>query len=339
MHSKNIQLFKDKFGSNLAILAHHYQSDAIVEHADLVGDSLQLAAAIPELEAEYIVFCGVDFMAETAAVLAGPRQKIFSPDLGATCVMADMAPDYLVNNILQKLNHHQRVIPLAYVNSSIGVKALCGEYGGSVCTSSNASKMLTWALTQGDQVLFLPDQNLGRNVSARCNIPDSMTQTIDIRKKGSNINPANLASKKILFWPGVCAVHFRLKAGNVMEIMHKSPEALIVVHPESHPHVVDMAHASGSTSKIISFVEQAVPGSTIYIGTEDNLVLRLKQKHPDKNILPLGAGYCSNMAKITPELLSSCLENLSSDNAVQVNPSLISNANKAVETMLRVTAS
>lgn len=339
MHSKKIQKFKKTLGSDLAILAHHYQSDTIVQHADLIGDSLQLAAAIPKLKAKYIVFCGVDFMAETAAVLAAPHQMVFSPCPDATCVMADMAPVSLVKNILEKTGQQRKIIPLAYVNSSIGVKALCGQFQGSVCTSANASKMLEWALTQGDQVLFLPDKNLGQNMARSAGISSEEIKFIDIRQQGSNFFPDQLSDQKILLWPGVCAVHFRLKPENISEIMNNDPRASIIVHPESHPEVVSLAHESGSTSKIISFVSKADPGSTIYVGTEDNLVMRLKKEHPDKNIFPLGAGYCSNMAKTTPELLASTLENLSQDCAIGVDKNHAGLARTAVETMLEVTSS
>ncbi|MFN2268064.1 MAG: quinolinate synthase NadA [Desulfonatronovibrio sp.] len=339
MHSKKIQDSKQRLGPDLAILAHHYQSDTIVQHADLVGDSLQLAAAIPKLKAKYIVFCGVDFMAETAAVLAAPHQKIFLPRPDATCVMADMAPASLVRNILEKLGRQKKIIPLAYVNSSIGVKALCGQFQGSVCTSANASKMLEWALNQGDQVLFLPDQNLGKNTARLAGISSEKIQVIDVRQQGSKLPVEKHKDQKLLLWPGVCAVHFRLKPENVSEIINDNPQAMVVVHPESHPDVVKLAHDSGSTSKIISFVQGSAPGSTIYVGTEDNLVLRLQKEHPDKNIFPLGAAYCSNMAKTTPEHLAETLENLNPDNMVKVDEDLAGLARTAVETMLKVSAS
>ena len=338
MYYDRIQDVKKKLGSELAILAHHYQSDSIVEHADLVGDSLQLAAAIPELEARFIVFCGVDFMAETAAVLASSEQLIFSPDPEATCVMANMAPDYLVRKILQRVSVSGKVIPLAYVNSSIGVKAICAEYGGSVCTSSNAPLMLKWALARGDRVLFLPDKNLGQNTARLSGINPGEIQILDIRNKGKIIRIEALANKKLLLWPGVCAVHFRLNKDKIMDLRRKNPGALIVVHPESDPEVVAMADEAGSTSRIISFTRDAPPKSTIFIGTEDNLVMRLKKQYRNKNIFPLGAGYCRNMAKITPKNLASCLENLVPGNAVRVDSNLVPHTRKAVETMLKVSS-
>lgn len=338
MYNERISAVKNRLGRDLAILAHHYQSDAIVEHADLVGDSLQLSAAISGLEARFIVFCGVDFMAETAAVLAARQQMIFSPDPGATCVMADMAPDYLVRRILEKISLSGKVIPLSYVNSSLGVKAVCGEYGGSVCTSSNASMMLDWAFKQGDRVLFLPDMNLGRNIAGLSGLDPADIHILDIRSGGENIRVHDLEDKRLLLWPGVCAVHFRIKKENVMSIRRDNPEALMVVHPESHPEVVSLADAAGSTSKIISFTRNAPPGSRVFIGTEDNLVFRLRKRYPDKDILPLGAGYCSNMARITPKLLARCLENLTPENAVRVAPGLAQSAHKAVDTMLEVSS-
>lgn len=338
MYNERIREIRKNIGKDLAILAHHYQSDAIVEHADLVGDSLQLSAAIPGLEARFIVFCGVDFMAETAAVLAADGQMIFSPDPGATCVMANMAPDFLVRRIIEKLSFSGRVTPLSYVNSSLGVKAICGEYGGSVCTSSNAPMMLDWAFKQGGRVLFLPDKNLGRNTAHLSGVDPGDIHILDIRQNGANIRTHELEDKKLFLWPGVCAVHFRLKKDKVMSIQRNNPKALMVVHPESDPGVVSMADEAGSTSKIISFTRNAPPGSRVFIGTEDNLVFRLRKKYPDKDILPLGAGYCSNMARITPKLLARCLETLDPENAVKVDPGLAQNARKAVETMLEVSS-
>ncbi len=339
MYSSKIQDIKQKYGSSLAILAHHYQSDAIIEHADMVGDSLQLAAAIPGLDAEHIVFCGVDFMAETAAVLAGSHQMIFSPDIAATCVMANMAPYFLVRNVIEKVGAGGKVIPLSYVNSSLGVKSICGRYGGSVCTSSNAPAMLKWAFAQGDRVLFLPDMNLGMNMAELYGLDHGAVQVLDIRNNGNNINTVELAKKQLLLWPGVCAVHFRLKQHNVMEVRKSHPDALIFVHPECNPGVVALADETGSTSKIISFTAKAPQDKPIFIGTEDNLVYRLKREYPDKNINPLGAGYCSNMARITVEKLANCLESMSPEKAVMVDPELAVYARKAVETMLEEIAS
>lgn len=337
MYYQQIKNIRKKLGSELAILAHHYQNDSIVEHADLVGDSLQLAAAIPDLHARLIMFCGVDFMAETAAVLANPGQKVFMPAPDATCVMADMAPASLADEVMTRLEQTGRVIPLAYVNSSIGVKAICGKFKGSVCTSANAGKMLDWAFKQGDQVLFLPDKNLGRNTAIKSGLNLHKVHTLDIRNKGAHIRARELTDKKLLLWPGVCAVHFRLKQSRLASVRQSNPHALIVVHPESDPAVVSMADETGSTSRIISFARKAPAGSTIYIGTEDNLVHRLNKEYPDKNILPLGAGYCSNMARTTPGHLALALENMAPENAVTVDPGLAPYARKAVETMLEVT--
>lgn len=339
MHSKKISEIKQKMGGRLKILAHHYQHDSIVEHADLTGDSLQLASAIADLEAEKIIFCGVNFMAETAAALAGPGQMVFAPVPEATCVMADMAPARLVETILKRLSLNKKVIPLAYVNSSIQVKDICGRYQGSVCTSANAARMLDWALSQGDQVLFLPDQNLGLNTAAQLGISPDELSVLDIRNNGSLVDPASLADQKLLLWPGVCAVHFRLKPETINKIMADHPDALIIVHPETSPRVVELAHEAGSTSKIISFVEKSPPGSRIYIGTEDHLVGRLQKRFQDKQIFSLGVGFCSNMSRTTPESLLQCLENTEPQKAVTIQGHLARNARKSIETMLKAGAS
>ncbi|MFW5730868.1 MAG: quinolinate synthase NadA [Desulfonatronovibrionaceae bacterium] len=339
MYSEQIFRIKQKMGGRLKILAHHYQHDSIVEHADLVGDSLQLASAIPNLEAEKIIFCGVNFMAETAAALAGPGQMVFAPVPEATCVMADMAPARLVETILQRLSSRAKVIPLAYVNSSLQVKDICGRYQGSVCTSANAAGMLDWALSQGDQVLFLPDQNLGQNTADQLEISPDEISVLNIKNNGQMIDPGRLAARKLLLWPGVCAVHYRLKPDTIQKILAADPQALIIVHPETSPQVVSLAHESGSTSKIISFVEKAPPGSRIYIGTEDHLVHRLQKKHKNKHIFSLKVGFCSNMSRTTPQKLLKCLEKPEPQRAVKIQKDLARNARRSIQTMLKAGSS
>ncbi|GAB6060857.1 quinolinate synthase NadA [Desulfonatronum parangueonense] len=335
--SEKITALRQQLGSSLAILGHHYQSDDVVRHVDFQGDSLELARKIPDLDARYIVFCGVSFMAETAALLAKKEQSVLIPDPKAHCCMAGTAPTQRVAKVLQEITDlGRKVIPLAYVNSTVGVKALCGEYGGSVCTSANAATMLEWALGQGDCVLFLPDKNLGMNTADLLRIPEQEQAVLNVRDK-DGLNPDSL-SKKLLFWPGVCAIHFRLKPEDVRLVQEDDPRPLVFVHPECEPGVVALADVSASTSGIIRAVREAPPGATIYIGTEDNLVLRLARLHPDKHIYPLGAGYCSAMLKITEAKLLDTLENLDEHAAVQVDPAVAPKARKALETMLDVMA-
>lgn len=331
-----IAAVRQRLGADLVILGHHYQSDAVIRHVDFQGDSLELARRIPGLEARYIVFCGVSFMAETAALLAKPSQSVLIPDPQAHCCMAGTSPTRRVAKILERTaTLGRKVIPLAYVNSSVGVKALCGAYGGSVCTSANAATMLDWALGQGDCVLFLPDKNLGLNTARLLGILEQDCAVLNVRQDGSCLTDRELA-RKLLLWPGVCAIHFRLKPEDVLEVREDDPQAMVLVHPECDPDVVALADFSGSTSGIIRTVRQASSGATIFIGTEDNLVLRLARLHPDKHIYPLGAGYCNAMGKITEAKLLQTLEQPDSHEAVRIDQATASDARKSLETMLDV---
>ncbi|TVQ97429.1 MAG: quinolinate synthase NadA [Desulfovibrionales bacterium] len=332
---QKITALREHLGASLAILGHHYQSDEVIRHVDFQGDSLELARRIPRLEARYIVFCGVSFMAETATLLATSGQSVLIPDPTAHCCMAGTAPTAKVAQILEAIaKTGRKVVPLAYVNSSVGVKALCGQYGGSVCTSANAKIMLRWAMGQGDCVLFLPDKNLGMNTASLLGIAPQDQAVVDVR--GTARLDETTLSRKLLYWPGVCAIHFRLKPEDVRLVLEDDPRPLIFVHPECDPDVVALADVSASTSGIIRAVDEAPSGATIYIGTEDNLVLRLARRHPNKHIYPLGAGYCSAMLKITESKLLDTLENRDRHQPVLVEPGVAPNARKALETMLDV---
>ncbi|MBT8763603.1 quinolinate synthase NadA [Desulfohalobiaceae bacterium Ax17] len=333
-----IEQIKKNLGPDLAILGHHYQNDNIIAYTDIKGDSLELARKIPELKAKYIVFCGVHFMAESAAILAQENQMVFLPALDARCVMADTAPASLVEKILISLNQEgKKIIPLAYVNSSAEVKAICGKYDGSVCTSANAPKMLAWALNQGDGVLFLPDKNLGQNMAKILGLSPGEIVTVDIRSQGKHINFGKIKDKKLFLWPGVCAIHFRFKAEQLNHIRKTDPKAKIIVHPECDPDVVAIADASGSTSFIIKYVREAEPGTRIYVGTEDNLVHRLANEYRgQKEVLPITPSLCSNMAKITEQNLLHTLKNMKPENKITVSEDIAVLARKALEKMLEV---
>lgn len=333
--TQRITALRRELGSSLAILGHHYQSDDVIRHVDFQGDSLELARRIPGLDARYIVFCGVSFMAETAALLAKPEQTVLIPDPQAHCCMAGTAPDSRVAGVLERITAAGRtVVPLAYVNSSVGVKALCGRYGGSVCTSANAAVMLEWALGQGDCVLFLPDKNLGMNTARLLGVSSRDQAVLNVREEIAWSE--KVLSRKLLLWPGVCAIHFRLKPDDVRQVLEDDPRPLVFVHPECEPAVVGLADVSASTSGIIRAVHEAPAGATIYIGTEDNLVLRLAGLYPDKHIYPLGAGYCSAMLKITEQKLLETLEHPDHHEPVRVDSKVAPDARKALETMLAV---
>ena len=325
---------KEALGAKLCILAHHYQADDVVRHADILGDSLELARRIDGLGAEHIVFCGVHFMAETAAILARPGQKVHIPDEDASCVMADMVPAALAEKVLAALNRDgARIIPLTYVNSSAAVKAVCGRHGGSVCTSANAKTMMKWALDQGDGVLFMPDANLGRNTARALGIDPARTLRLDVRGQGRHVAAADPATS-IYLWPGLCAVHALFHTEHLSAIRRDEPDALILVHPECSPEVVAMADGAGSTSYLIKAVAEAPAGSTIYVGTEWNLVNRLALRHTDRTVRPLRTALCSNMAKITEENLARTLTALDTAEPVRVDDDIARPARIALQRML-----
>lgn len=340
MYSDIITEQKQKYGKSLAILGHHYQSDEIIRHTDLKGDSLELARQIEKLEAQHIVFCGVHFMAESAAIVRREDQKVYIPDTSAGCVMANMAPAWLVDKVLTKILNEsgKKIIPLAYVNTPAAVKTICGKHGGSVCTSANAEKMLSWALEQGDGVLFLPDRNLALNTADKLGIPADKRMILDIRKKGEAVDTQQTIDKQLLIWPGLCAIHQRFKLKQIEDFRSKYPGCKVIVHPECPPELVKAADGNGSTSYLIKYVQESPAGTTIVIGTETNLVNRLKNEFPDRNIIPLGISVCSNMAKINEKNLANLLQNLETATYEDVSDEIREPAKIALERMLQVCA-
>lgn len=327
-------------GDDLAIVAHHYQRDDVVAHADILGDSLELSRKVAALSARDIVFCGVFFMAETAAMLAKPGQRIHIPVREAACVMSEMAPAVLAETVLRRLGEAGRdPLPLTYVNSSAAVKAVVGSRGGAVCTSANAAKMLKWALDQGRGVLFLPDKMLGQNTCDTLGIPPGRRHILDIRGGGSRLDIEAARTAEVLLWPGQCVIHSRFKAADIAAVRSETPEAKVIVHPECPPETVAKADAAGSTSFIIRYVSEAPPGSDIVIGTEINLVSRLaKQYQGIKHIRPLCRSSCSNMAKGTEENLLAKLVSLDTAEPVRVPEAVREPAKAAVLRMLEVSA-
>ncbi len=336
---EKILSYKEKYGKKLAIVAHHYQKDEIVKYADITGDSLELARKVKDLEAKYIVFCGVYFMAESAAVVAREEQKIFTPTLDADCTMSNMAPSYLVEQVMQKLIKlsDKKIIPLTYVNSSAGVKAICANYGGTVCTSANAKVMLDWAKKQGDIVLFLPDKNLGQNTANTLGIAKDKQHILNIAANGNYLDTEKILDSEILLWPGSCCIHHKFQKKHILSMRKKYPNCLVYVHPESQPEVVDLADGAGSTSYLIQMAANAPKNSTVIIGTETSLVSRLEKKYKtEKNILPLLTSYCKSMGKTNETNLLSVLENLETLPAITVDENITKPANKALEIMLEI---
>ena len=338
--SQKITAIRQERGSNLAILAHHYQGDDVVGHADILGDSLELSRKIAALSAKDIMFCGVFFMAETAAMLAAPGQRIHIPVREAACVMSEMAPAALVATVLTKLRDAGRdVLPLTYVNSSAAVKAVVGACGGAVCTSANAPKMLRWAIDQGRGVLFLPDKMLGQNTCNTLGGPDAARHILDIRAGGMRLDLEAAGKAEVLFWPGQCVIHARFKAADIAALRADNPGVRVVVHPECSPETVAAADAAGSTSFIIKYVAEAPDGADIVIGTEINLVNRLaNQYRGQKTIRPLCVSACSNMAKGTEANLLAALKALDTAEPVAVPEAVRAPATAAVVRMLEVSA-
>ncbi len=309
-----IEELRKRFGGDLVILGHHYQSDDIIRHVDIVGDSLELARRIPDIEARNIVFCGVYFMAESACLLARPGQRVFLPDHEADCAMARMARAEDVQRVLERLTASGRkVVPLAYVNSSLAVKAVVGRFGGAVCTSSNARVMLEWALARGESVLFLPDRNLGRNTARTLGIPEEKQVQIDLVH--DNLDSAQVLEARLLLWPGCCPIHDVLMKPDMVDSFHAHfPGCRVLVHPECSPEVVERCDGAGSTAYLIKEVEKAAAEgkeNTLCIGTEFHLVRRLMERHAGRiNIIPLAQATCADMEKVTAERLLATLEGL-----------------------------
>ncbi|TDC90370.1 quinolinate synthase NadA [Nonomuraea deserti] len=308
---------KEALGDRLFVLGHHYQRDEVIQFADVTGDSFKLAQqAAARPEAEYIVFCGVHFMAESADILTGDAQKVILPDLAAGCSMADMATFDQVEecwDALEDAGLAGEVIPVTYMNSSADIKAFCGRNGGAVCTSSNARRALDWAFEQGGKVLFLPDQHLGRN-TAVLEMGMSLDDCVvwNPHRPGGGLTREQLERARMILWRGHCSVHGRFTAESVDDVRARIPGVNVLVHPECRHEVVLKADHVGSTEHIIRTLEAAPAGSSWAIGTELNLVKRLAQTFPDKNVsfLDRTVCYCSTMNRIDLPHLVWALESL-----------------------------
>ena len=315
-----IRSLKRKLGDDLCIVGHHYQAEKVIEHCDITGDSLELARRVSAVTAPHIVFCGVYFMAESAALLARAGQQVHLPETAANCVMSQMTPATLVKTVLERLTAQgRRVVPLAYVNTSLAVKAVVGRFGGAVCTSANARTMLRWALEAGDTVLFLPDRHLARNTARTLGMASSDWHVLDIRHKGEHLDMDSAAKARLLIWPGCCAIHAKFKPEQIAEMRAAYPGCKVAVHPECSPEVVLAADAAGSTSFLIDYAARAPEGSTVVIGTETNLVERLRARHAGHcSVIRLRRAFCSHMAKITDEKLLATLQAIDAGTAVPV---------------------
>ncbi|GGO09361.1 quinolinate synthase A [Microbispora rosea subsp. aerata] len=335
---------KERLGDRLFVLGHHYQRDEVIQFADVTGDSFKLAReAAARPDAEYIVFCGVHFMAESADILTGDTQKVVLPDLAAGCSMADMATFTQVEECWDALDDAgiaDRVVPITYMNSSADIKAFCGRHGGAVCTSSNARRALDWAFQQGEKVLFLPDQHLGRNTAVlELGLSPDDCVVYNPHRPNGGLTREELENAKMILWKGHCSVHGRFSAACVDEVRARIPGVNVLVHPECRHEVVTKADFIGSTEFIIRTLEEAPAGSSWAVGTELNLVRRLANRFPDKTItfLDRTVCYCSTMNRIDLPHLVWALESLAAGevvNQITVDPDTTHWAKVALDRML-----
>jgi quinolinate synthase len=338
------KIAREALGSKAMVLGHHYQRDEVIAFADIRGDSFKLAqAAADNSDAEFIFFCGVHFMAESADILTTKDQKVILPDLAAGCSMADMATAAQVEDcwqVLEKLGVAKRTIPITYMNSSAAIKAFTGKNNGAVCTSSNAMRAMKWAFENGDKILFLPDQHLGRNtavLSLGLKLDDCVLW--NPWKKNGGLTDDQIRSAKVILWRGHCSVHGRFTVDNINQARQQLPGVKILVHPECQHDVVANADLVGSTEMIIKSITQSPAGSKWAVGTELNLVQRLANENPDKQVIFLDKTicYCSTMNRIDLPHLVWAMESLVSGrmvNQIQVENEVAKYAKVALERML-----
>ena len=303
-------------GDRLVILGHHYQRDEVFKFADYSGDSFKLAKVAAERsDTEFIIFCGVHFMAESADVLSAPYQRVILPDLAAGCSMADMAAADELEVCWRELEELgvTDIVPVTYMNSAADIKAFCGREGGVVCTSSNAVATLRWGWERGEKILFLPDQHLGRNTAYSMGVPLDKMVVWDPQQPMGGLRPDEVAAAKLILWKGHCSVHTKFSVAQIEQLRLAEPEVRVIVHPECTWEVVQAADASGSTETIIQRIRESAVGSVWAVGTEIHLVNRLaKEMAPGRTVLTLdGLGcLCSTMFRVSPNHLCWVLESL-----------------------------
>jgi quinolinate synthase len=333
---------REKLGEQVVILGHHYQQDAIYRYADFVGDSFKLARLAQQRpDARYIIFCGVHFMAESADILSQPDQVVILPNLTAGCSMADMANIDQVEQCWEELQEAgcRDVVPVTYMNSAANLKSFVGWHGGAVCTSSNAPRVLKWAFERGSQVLFFPDQHLGRNTGRAMGIPLEKMVVWDPDEDFGGHHPETLTDRKILLWKGHCSVHGRFTVRQVEQARREYPGVQVIVHPECTMDVVEAADQNGSTEYILEAVNRGKPGDIYAIGTEINMVNRLAMNHPEMTIFCLDPVVCpcSTMYRIHPSYLAWVLDNLVEGrvvNQIKVPDRVAEGARLALDRML-----
>lgn len=343
--SHRIRIAKGKLGDSLVILGHHYQREEVIVWADFRGDSFKLSQIAAQQTAKYIVFCGVHFMAESADVLTSPEQIVILPNMSAGCSMADMANIRQVEAAwcdITSVADATSLIPVTYVNSAANLKGFVGQHGGSCCTSSNARKVLEWALGRGERFFFFPDQHLGRNTAVEMGIdPDTEMTLWNPHLPFGGTTPEALIRSKVILWKGHCSVHGRFTVEQIAKAREDFPTVQVIVHPECTLEVVRASDQNGSTERIIQVIDSSPVGSVWAVGTEINLVSRLQAEHPDKKIFCLDPVICpcSTMYRIHPHYLLWVLENLVDGkvvNEVRVKPEVREWARVSLERMLAV---
>jgi quinolinate synthase len=341
---------REKLGTDVVLLGHHYQRDEVIRFADFTGDSYKLSKVASETDAKYMLFCGVHFMAETADVLARPWQQVILPDLNAGCSMADMAEIGQVEDCWDSLERAGltdeaagALIPLTYMNSAAAIKAFCGERGGLVCTSSNARGAFEWAFAKGSKILFLPDQHLGRNTAFAMGIPLSEMVVWDPYQINGGVSPDRLKAAKVILWKGHCSVHQRFLPEHVDRVRREESGMQVIVHPECRWEVCQKADDVGSTEHIIQAIERAPDGSSFAVGTEIHLVNRLAKRFAPlgKRVITLDDSgcLCTTMYRISPQHLAWALENLVEGrvvNRIKVDDDVKQWARVALDRMLEI---
>lgn len=338
---------KKALGDRVVILGHHYQRDEVFEHADFSGDSLKLSREAAKSNAEYIVFCGVHFMAEVADILSRPDQISILPDLSAGCSMADMADLDKVEQAWRELSTvldaDSSITPVTYINSAADLKAFCGDHGGVVCTSTNAQKILEWSFKQREKILFFPDQHLGRNTGYRMDIPLEQMVVWDYEKPMGGLTEQQIKDARIILWKGFCSVHQMFRPAQIENFRKQYPEGRVISHPESSFEVCQLSDYVGSTEYIINTIADSEPGTRWLVGTELNLVNRLNQQMKDQQktvqFMSPTICMCSTMFRIDPQHLAWVLENLLEGNVVnriEVDAKVANSARVALQRMLDI---
>jgi quinolinate synthase len=338
-----LKKIKEELKDQVVILGHHYQQDDVISFADITGDSLQLAREAATLNRPYIIFCGVHFMAETTDMLTGPNQKVILPDLKAGCSMADMAKPseiYKAWAFMMK-STKAKIIPVTYINCAATLKAFVGDNGGSICTSSNAEKVIRWALGQGEKLLFFPDQHLGRNTCFKMGIPllDMVVYNPNLLNGG--LTAEQIDKAKVILWYGFCSVHQGFTIEQVHATKRRDPSMTVIVHPECNFEVTQAADDNGSTSYIIDKIAKSPVGSKFAVGTEINLVNRIAQKFPDKTIISLSPYQClcTTMYRIRPRWLLASFRAIKENkpiNIITVPEEVARSSMKALNRMLNI---